>query len=134
MAQKDIKYGVYKDGSLHDFFKNSYISPYKEMFFNMRTYEGAFVSSTRVGVDKVRQGNFAYLTDEPYLNYYNQKKPCNTRLVKGLLETKGYGIGIQRNSDLTNSLSVAILKVGIYTVSSEFYKTITLLWMCHNVI
>ena len=67
---------------------------------------------------KVRKGGFAYLTDEPYLDYYNKKSPCNTMMLKNLLEAKSYGIGLERNSDLTNQFSVEILKVIIIGVTS----------------
>lgn len=70
-----------------------------------------FVNSTKDGVARVRQGGFAYLTDEPYLDYYNMKDPCDTMMLKNLLEAKSYGIGLQRYSDLTNQFSVAILEV-----------------------
>ena len=111
-AQKAIKYGVYKDGAVHEYFKNAGISPYKEMNVAMET-NNAFANSTRGGVDRVLRENFAYMTDEPYLDYYNKKYPCDTTLVKHLMETKGYGIAMQRNSDMTNCVNVAILKVYI---------------------
>ena len=90
------------------------------MFHTMRT-GNTFVNSTKDGVEKVRQGGFAYLTDEPYLDYYNSRKPCNTMMLENLLEAKSYGIALQRNSELTNEFSVAILKV----ISEDF-----LIWLC----
>ena len=81
--------------------------------YNTMKRENTFVNSTKDGVAKVREGGFAYLTDEPYLEYYNQKSPCNTMMLKNLLEAKSYGIGLQRRSELTNLFSVAILKVNV---------------------
>lgn len=80
------------------------------MFHTMKT-GNTFVNSTKEGVEKVRQGGFAYLTDGPYLDYYNSRNPCNTMMLENLLEAKSYGIALQRNSELTNPISVAILKV-----------------------
>ena len=80
------------------------------MFQTMKT-GNTFVNSTIEGVEKVRQGGFAYLTDAPYLEYYNRRNPCNTMMLENLLEAKSYGIALQRNSELTNPFSVAILKV-----------------------
>ena len=108
--QNKIKYGVLNDGSLSDFFKKSEVETYQKMYNTMRK-GNTFVNSTKDGVAKVQEGGFAYLTDEPYLDYYNMKEPCNTTMLKNLLEAKSYGIALQRNSDLTDQISVAILKV-----------------------
>lgn len=87
------------------------------MFGRMKTLN-TFVPSTKVGVNISRQGNFAYLTDQPSLDYYNQRKPCNTMLVKNLLDAKSYAIGLQRNSEWTNKISVTILEVNNYEILS----------------
>lgn len=108
--QKEIKYGVLNGGSLYAFFKQSQVGTYQTMFHTMKT-GNTFVNSTIEGVEKVRQGGFAYLTDGPYLDYYNSRNPCNTMMLENLLEAKSYGIALQRNSELTNPFSVAILKV-----------------------
>ena len=86
--------------------------------------ENTFVNSTKEGVARVRQGGFAYLTDEPYLDYYNQKSPCNTMMLKNLLEAKSYGIGLQRRSDLTNPFSVAILKVRVTYLVHKLHRSV----------
>lgn len=100
---------------------NSQVETYQKMYRTMYR-ENTFVNSTKEGVARVRQGGFAYLTDEPYLDYYNQKSPCNTMMVKNLLEAKSYGIGLQRRSDLTNPFSVAILKVKVNYVARKLYR------------
>lgn len=97
-------------GSLYTFFRQSEYETYQTMFHTMKT-GNTFVNSTKQGVQKVRDGGFAYLTDGPYLDYYNRRNPCNTMMLENLLEAKSYGIALQRNSELTNQFSVAILKV-----------------------
>lgn len=108
--QKKIKYGVLNGGSLYTFFSQSQVGTYQTMFHTMKT-GNTFVNSIKEGVEKVRQGGFAFLTDGPYLDYYNSRNPCNTMMLENLLEAKSYGIALQRNSELTNPISVAILKV-----------------------
>ncbi|XP_020899711.1 glutamate receptor 2 isoform X2 [Exaiptasia diaphana] len=110
VSQDKVKYGVLNGGSLYTFFENSKVRTYKKMFARMKTLN-TFVPSTKVGVNISRQGNFAYLTDQPSLDYYNQRKPCNTMLVKNLLDAKSYAIGLQRNSEWTNKISVTILEL-----------------------
>ena len=95
---------------MQNFFKNSEDPLYRKMFSHMREHKTA-VKSTAMGVEKARTEKYAYLTERPYLEYYNQQKPCNTRLLNNLLQSKGYGIGLQKNSQYTNKISVAILQV-----------------------
>lgn len=98
------------EGSVMKFFETSEDSLYRKMFSHMREYK-TFVDDTKAGVDKARTEKYAYITEYPYLEYYNQQKPCNTKLLKNLIQTKSYGIGLQRNSPYTNRITVAILKV-----------------------
>jgi len=108
--QDDIKYGVKDGGSVYKFFEKSEDSLYRKMFSHMREYK-TFVKDTKTGVERARTDQYAYITEYPYLEYYNQQKPCNTRLLKNLIQTKSYGIGLQRNSPYTNRITVAILKL-----------------------
>ena len=111
--QDEIKYGVMEDGSVMKFFESSENSLYSKMFSHMRLSK-TFVPNTKAGVEKARTEKYAYITEYPYLEYYNQQKPCNTKLLKNLIQTKSFGIGLQRNSPYTNRITVAILKVWIF--------------------
>lgn len=108
--QSKTKYGVLSNGSVQRFFKESEDPLYLKMFLHMREHQ-TFMNATSEGVRKARNEDYAYITEQPYLEYYNQQKPCNTRLLKNLLQAKSYGIGLQQNSPYTNRISVAILAV-----------------------
>ena len=109
--QDEIKYGVYKGGQIHTFLKqNSNDTVYKKMVAHMTRFN-TFAASASVGVEKSRKGGFAYITEDPILEYYNSRSPCNTMLVKHLLEAKSYGFALPKNSELTTNLSVNILKL-----------------------
>lgn len=95
---------------MQKFFKESEDPLYLKMFLHMREHQ-TFMNATSEGVRKARNEDYAYITEQPYLEYYNQQKPCNTRLLKNLLQAKSYGIGLQQNSPYTNRISVAILAV-----------------------
>ena len=111
--QNEIRYGVMEGGSVMKFFESSEDSLYRKMFSHMREYK-TFVKNTKAGVERARTEKYAYITEYPYLEYYNQQKPCNTKLLKNLIQTKSYGIGLQRNSPYTNRITVAILTVRIF--------------------
>ncbi|CAB3985655.1 glutamate receptor 2-like isoform X1 [Paramuricea clavata] len=108
--QSKIKYGVLKGGQIHNFLRRSNDTVYKKMVTDMTRFN-SFANGASKGVKKARKGGFAYITEEPILEYYNSRSPCNTMLVKQLLEAKSYGFALAKNSELTNKLSVNILKL-----------------------
>ena len=83
--------------------------------FQRMTDKNSFSTSTTAAIERVRSGGYAYLTDEPVLQYKHQRRPCNTFLLGNLLMAKGYGLGLPLNSEWTQLLSVRILKVGLLT-------------------
>ncbi|XP_020899708.1 glutamate receptor ionotropic, kainate 2 isoform X2 [Exaiptasia diaphana] len=108
--QDKIKYGVLKGGAIDTFFEDSQLPLYRKMYSQMRQ-KNSYAPSTSTGVEWARKGGYAYLTEQPYLDYYNMRKPCNTTLLNNLISYKSYGFGLQRNSPYVNELSVAILKL-----------------------
>lgn len=121
--QNNTKYGVLSNGSVQKFFKESEDPLHLKMYSHMREHQ-TFVNATSEGVKKARSEDYAYITEQPYLEYYNQQKPCNTRLLNNLLQAKGYGIGLQQNSPYTNRISVAILAVSdeLFNLQSFYLK------------
>ncbi len=110
--QDEIEYGVLDGGQTQSFFKNSKIPLYRKMFGQMESKQ-TFAKSTSSAILAVRHGRYAYLTEHPMLSYHNQQKPCDTVLLKNLLEAKSYGLGLRIDSEWTNPLSVQILKVSL---------------------
>ena len=82
---------------------------HKKMVSHINEQDSAMGS--KAGVKRARSGGYAYITEMPILEYQNNQKPCNTMLVENLFEVKSYGFGLTKNSEHTNELSVAILKV-----------------------
>ena len=58
----------------------------------MRNNPDVFVKSTDEGIQKVKQGGYAYLL-ESVSNDYVRQRDCELMQVGGLLDSKGYGIG-----------------------------------------
>ena len=63
-----------------------------------------FVNSTKDGIERVIQGNYAYLLESTMNEYVAQRK-CDLMQVGGLLDSKGYGIGTPRGQTTTVLLS-----------------------------
>lgn len=58
-----------------------------------------FVKSTEEGIARVLNSNYAYLLESTMNEYYRQRN-CNLTQIGGLLDTKGYGIGMPLGEDL----------------------------------
>ena len=84
--------------------------------------ENTFATGADSAVKRARKGGFAYITEEPILEYYNSRSPCDTMLVKHLLEAKSYGFALPKNSELTTNLSVNILDVSTSILSIDSSK------------
>lgn len=57
-----------------------------------------FVKSTEEGIARVLNSNYAYLLESTMNEYYRQRN-CNLTQIGGLLDTKGYGIGMPLGED-----------------------------------
>ena len=112
VSSPDIKYGVLEGGQVNSFLEKSKAIIHRKMNSHIKEKQ-TNVNSSKIGVQKARMGGYAYLSEMPILDYYNKRKPCDTMLVKNLLEVKSYGFGLPKNSKHTNRLSVGILEVSV---------------------
>uniref|UniRef100_H2ZEN8 Glutamate receptor n=1 Tax=Ciona savignyi TaxID=51511 RepID=H2ZEN8_CIOSA len=90
-TQTKIKYGMMREGSTKNFFQNSKIKTYKEMWNYMVQNEENFVTNNQDGMERVLAGDYAYLMESTTLEYMVSQN-CNLTQVGGLLDTIGYGI------------------------------------------
>ena len=67
-----------------------------------------FTSSYKEGVERVLQGNFAFLCESSMLDYVVQRD-CNLTQIGGLVDSKGYGIATPKGSRWKDRISQAIL-------------------------
>lgn len=69
-----------------------------------------FVSSYEEGIQRVLQGNYAFLMESTMLDYAVQRD-CNLTQIGGLLDSKGYGIATPKGSPWRDKISLAILEL-----------------------
>ena len=55
--------------------------------------ENVFVGSSAEGKAKVEAGNYAFFAESTFVEYVTARE-CELMQVGGLLDTKGYGIGL----------------------------------------
>ncbi|XP_055797763.1 glutamate receptor ionotropic, kainate 4-like isoform X3 [Salvelinus fontinalis] len=109
--QTTIEYGTMQGGSTMTFFQNSQYQTYQRMWNFMHAKQtSVFVKSTEEGIDRVLNSNYAYLLESTMNEYYRQRN-CNLTQIGGLLDTKGYGIGMPLGSVYRDEIDLAVLKL-----------------------
>ncbi|XP_025261834.1 glutamate receptor ionotropic, kainate 2 isoform X2 [Camponotus floridanus] len=110
-SQTDIAYGTLDSGSTMTFFRDSMIETYKKMWRFMENKKpSVFVPTYEEGIQRVLQGDYAFLMESTMLDYIIQRN-CNLTQIGGLLDTKGYGIATPMGSPWRDKISLAILEL-----------------------
>ncbi|NWY61032.1 GRIK5 protein, partial [Chionis minor] len=74
--------------------QNSRYQTYQRMWNYMQSKQpSVFVKSTEEGIARVLNSKYAFLL-ESTMNEYHRRHNCNLTQIGGLLDTKGYGIGM----------------------------------------
>ncbi|KAJ8289843.1 hypothetical protein GJAV_G00005960 [Gymnothorax javanicus] len=109
--QTNIEYGTIHGGSTMTFFMNSRYQTYQRMWNYMHSKQpSVFVKSTEEGIARVLNSKYAFLL-ESTMNEYHRKLNCNLTQIGGLLDTKGYGIGMPLGSPFRDEITLAILQL-----------------------
>ncbi|XP_028968488.1 glutamate receptor ionotropic, kainate 2 [Galendromus occidentalis] len=119
--QSKIAYGTLDSGSTMTFFRDSKLELYRKMWRYMKNRPSVFVSTYEEGVERVLQGNYAFLMESTMLDYKVQRD-CNLTAIGTLLDNKGYGIGTPIGSPWRDKLSLAILDLQEKGVTQELYN------------
>nr|CAD7431086.1 unnamed protein product [Timema monikensis] len=126
--QNEIKYGAKGAGATYSFFRailvHTCASPmtpiqsadstdplYQKMFQYMTKNEKqVFVTNNTAGRDKVLKEKYAYIMESTSIEYFTERY-CDLKQVNGLLDNKGYGIAMKKNSPYRNLMTTAVLKL-----------------------
>ncbi|XP_037548968.1 glutamate receptor ionotropic, kainate 5 [Nematolebias whitei] len=109
--QTNIQYGTIHGGSTMTFFMNSRYQTYQRMWNYMKSKQpSVFVKSTEEGIARVLNSKYAFLM-ESTMNEYYRSLNCNLTQIGGLLDTKGYGIGMPLGSPYRDEITLGILQM-----------------------
>ncbi|KAM4539593.1 glutamate receptor ionotropic, kainate 5-like isoform 1-T2 [Odontesthes bonariensis] len=109
--QTNIQYGTIHGGSTMTFFMNSRYQTYQRMWNYMNSKQpSVFVKSTEEGIARVLNSKYAFLM-ESTMNEYYRSLNCNLTQIGGLLDTKGYGIGMPLGSPYRDEITLGILQM-----------------------
>ncbi|CAF4257041.1 unnamed protein product, partial [Rotaria sordida] len=110
IKQTKIKYGVLRGGSTEQFFRESTIPTYQTIWKHMSSNSDVFVKSNQHGIDRVKAESFAFFMESTSIEYTVQRE-CNLTQIGGLLDNKGYGIGLPEGSPHRERFSEIILEL-----------------------
>ncbi|KAE9552081.1 hypothetical protein FO519_004707 [Halicephalobus sp. NKZ332] len=116
--QTKIKYGTLGRGSTMTFFNESKIETYEKMWKLMESQPSLFVKSSKEGIQRVKTSDYAYLMESSMLEYAIERD-CELLQIGGLLDQKGYAIGLPKGSPHRKLISTAILELQEKTVLTE---------------
>lgn len=109
--QTKIKYGTYCCGSTNSFFQMSTIPTYQKINAFMESAKpSVYTGGNAEGVERVRKedGMYAYFMEAAAIEY-NVERKCDLRQLGGLLDSKGYGIALPKDSPYTAAISAGVL-------------------------
>ena len=92
--------------------QNSNIPTYKAIGNFMNAHPSLLAASNAAGAEKVdnENGKYAFFMESATTEYMTERF-CSLTQIGGLLDHKGYGVAIRKNSKLRNQLSETILKL-----------------------
>lgn len=112
VSQRRVRYGAVAGGSTEAFLRDSDSDIYDRIWNYMDRNKNALTRSTREGVERVIKegGNYAFFMESTAVEYVVERR-CELRQVGGLLDNKGYGIGLPPGSPYRSPVSRALLQL-----------------------
>uniref|UniRef100_A0A914ZUS1 Ionotropic glutamate receptor C-terminal domain-containing protein n=1 Tax=Parascaris univalens TaxID=6257 RepID=A0A914ZUS1_PARUN len=98
--------------------QESKIETYEQMWKFMSNQPTLFVNSSKEGIWRVKTSDYAYLMESSMLEYAVERD-CDLMQIGGLLDQKGYGIGLPKGSPYRQLISTTILRLQEKTVLTE---------------
>ncbi len=109
LENDQIEYGTLNRGIIRRAFKLSNITLYRKMWDHLRTYQDFLLTETNEeGIDKVRTENYAFIIPTTIAEYITRRKPCDMLMVDTFLMKRGYGLAVQKGSNLLPYLNRAM--------------------------
>ncbi|PIK52281.1 putative glutamate receptor ionotropic, kainate 2 isoform X3 [Apostichopus japonicus] len=110
--QTEIQYGTRKGGSSETFFKRSEIPTYSDMWAYMSSRPEVFSDTYQSGIERVlKRKDYAFLMESTMAEYVVSQHCKNLTRIGGLLNSRGYGIGVPRGAPIRDEITSAILRL-----------------------
>ncbi|XP_063906335.1 glutamate receptor ionotropic, kainate 2-like isoform X2 [Zophobas morio] len=111
MEKNNMRLGAKANGATESFFKGKNDSVFKKIAKYMKTHPEDMVKENKDGVKLAEDfNNYAFFMESTSISYETQRH-CSLQGYGKLLDDKGYGIAMRKNSTYRKTLSMAILKL-----------------------
>ena len=121
-----LLFSALKGGAVSTLLEKS-SSPFHRKMYKKIMSSGGFHDSIDTAVKSVRDVDLAFIGDQPILEYVDSKQPCDTMILKHVLQMQSYAFGLPMRSEWTNCLSVHMLLVSAIYYYTCFLQPIRLL-------
>ncbi|OXA41716.1 Glutamate receptor ionotropic, kainate 2 [Folsomia candida] len=111
-TQSKVKYGCLETGTTAKFFRESSFPLYKEIWNSMANMKPSpFENKNSDGIKRVNQsaGTYAFFMESVSIEYHTQRE-CSLTQLGGLLDSKGYGIALKKNSKYREAFNSKVLE------------------------
>ncbi|KYB25025.1 hypothetical protein TcasGA2_TC031399 [Tribolium castaneum] len=108
--EKGIRMGAKRKGATEGFFRGKDSETYKIIAKYMEEHPDDMVGDNKDGVKLANKETYAFFMESISIEYETQRH-CDLQQYGGLLDDKGYGIAMRKNSTYRKTLSTAILKL-----------------------
>ncbi|XP_045498949.1 glutamate receptor ionotropic, kainate 2-like [Colias croceus] len=107
-----ITYGAKRGGATFGFFKESDNLLYQKMYEYMDSHPELMTQTNDIGLERVKSNDedYAFLMESTSIEYMVERN-CDVAQVGGLLDSKGYGIAMKKNSPYRQPMSESILQL-----------------------
>ncbi|KAJ8921823.1 hypothetical protein NQ315_008455 [Exocentrus adspersus] len=105
-----IKFGAKKNGATEKFFTNAEDGIFQKIGQYMKEHPEDAVNENNEGVVRAEEHLYAFFMESTSIEY-NTQRHCDLQQYGGLLDDKGYGIAMRKESPYRKRLSTAILKL-----------------------
>ncbi|XP_055300709.1 glutamate receptor ionotropic, kainate 2-like isoform X1 [Sitodiplosis mosellana] len=106
-----VKFGAKAGGATFNFFRDSDHPTYRSMYRYMERHPELLMDNAAgVKMASDKEQDYAFLMESSSIEYVIERN-CDVTQIGGLLDDKGYGIAMKKNSEYRNALSEGILRM-----------------------
>ncbi|GJQ86667.1 hypothetical protein Trydic_g7852 [Trypoxylus dichotomus] len=110
-TKSNIKFGAKNKGATMNFFRDSTNGDFVRIYnYMVENEKDVMVKDNKEGVLRAEREPYAFFMESVSIEYEVQRH-CNLKQVGDLLDEKGYGIAMRKNSSYRHKLSTAVLKL-----------------------
>ncbi|CAH1239439.1 GRID2 [Branchiostoma lanceolatum] len=116
IGQTEVGYGIFKDSAFQSFLEHQdgFETLYGKLWKEIQVQEHGLQQNLHEAVDRVRQGDYIFLHDGPFVEYevlHDEANSCELMMVGNTFLHRSYAIGLPHGSPYTEELTITALEM-----------------------